>query len=302
MQAVLTLIDLYPAFLPVAIGLLGLLVGSFLNVVVHRLPLMLEREWQRFAEEAKSTGDSAASAQEAQETREAAFNLAVPGSHCPQCKHTLAAWENIPVVSYLLLKCRCRQCHTRISARYPLVEVTSAVLAVLVAREFGFTASLFGLMIFTWALLSASLIDFDHKLIPDDISLPLLWLGLVCTAANIGVPGVSLYDAVLGAAAGYLSLWTLYWAFLLLTGKHGLGYGDFKLLAALGAWLGWQSVLPILLLASLGGSIVGVGLIVIKGRSRSSAMPFGPFLAGAGFIMLVWGPSLTQTYARLLGV
>ena len=296
MQAVPVLIDTYPNLLPVITGLLGLLVGSFLNVVIHRLPIMMEREWQRFTQEEKAEGDDKAP------TLEAAFNLAVPGSHCPQCNHKLAAWENIPILSYLMLKRRCRQCQTRISARYPLVELTSALLAVLVAEEFGFTASLLGLLLFTWALLSASLIDFDHKLIPDDISLPLLWLGLLLTAVDIGVPGVTLYDSVLGAAIGYLSLWSLYWAFLLLTGKHGLGYGDFKLLAALGAWLGWQSLLPVLLLASLGGSFVGIVLIVTQGRSRSSAIPFGPFLAGAGFIMLVWGPRLTQTYANLLGV
>lgn len=326
MQAVLSIIDAYPLFLPIAMCLLGLLVGSFLNVVVHRLPIMLEREWQRFAEEADAAQQEAATAageptatgvptasQEtaapevpaapAETTASAkAFNLAVPGSHCPKCEHKLAAWENIPVISYLLLRRRCRACQTPISARYPLVEVAAAVLAIVVANEFGPTLSMLGLLVFTWALLTASLIDFDHKLIPDDISLPLMWMGLLLTAANMGVPSISLVDSVAGAAAGYLSLWCLYWVFLLATGKQGLGYGDFKLLAALGAWLGWQALLPVLLLASLGGSVVGIGLILIKGHSRSAAMPFGPFLASAGFIMLIWGPSLLQTYARLLGV
>lgn len=303
MQALLTLIHSYPASLPLAVGFLGLLVGSFLNVVVHRLPIMLEREWQRFADEADATQSEAASADsEAAVKVVETFNLALPSSHCPQCKHKLAAWENIPVVSFLVLKRRCRQCQAPISVRYPLVEVAASVLAFVVATEFGPTLSMLGLLIFTWALLSASLIDFDHKLIPDDISLPLLWLGLLLTAAGVGVPGVSLSDSVVGAAAGYLSLWSLYWVFLIATGKQGLGYGDFKLLAALGAWLGWQSLLPILLLASLGGSLVGIGLILLKGQSRSAAMPFGPFLAGAGFTMLIWGPELLQTYARLLGV
>ena len=202
------------------VALLGLLVGSFINVIVYRLPIMLERAWQ--------------SSELPNELPTEAFNLAVPRSHCPSCAQQLSAGENVPVVSFLFLRGRCRHCKSRISARYPLVEIAASVASILVAMTFGFTASTLAFLAFAWFLLALSLIDLDHHLLPDDLTLPLLWLGLLVSAFNLGLPGVSLFDAVIGAAAGYMTLWSLFWAFLLVTGKEGLGYGDFKLLAALG--------------------------------------------------------------------
>ena len=267
------------------VALLGLLVGSFINVVVYRLPIMLERAWQ--------------SSELPNELPTEAFNLAVPRSHCPSCAQQLSASENVPVVSFLFLRGRCRHCKSRISARYPLVEIAASVASILVAMTFGFTASTLAFLAFAWFLLALSLIDLDHHLLPDDLTLPLLWLGLLVSAFNLGLPGVSLFDAVIGAAAGYITLWSLFWAFLLGTGKEGLGYGDFKLLAALGAWLGWQAILPVLLLASLAGAAIGLILIVFGGRERSAPLPFGPFLAAAGFVMLIWGPQVLALYGTL---
>ncbi|MEJ6679862.1 MAG: prepilin peptidase [OM182 bacterium] len=267
------------------VALLGLLVGSFISVIVYRLPIMLERAWQ--------------SSELPNELPTEAFNLAVPRSHCPSCAQQLSASENVPVVSFLFLRGRCRHCKSRISARYPLVEIAASVASILVAMTFGFTASTLAFLAFAWFLLALSLIDLDHHLLPDDLTLPLLWLGLLVSAFNLGLPGVSLFDAVIGAAAGYITLWSLFWAFLLGTGKEGLGYGDFKLLAALGAWLGWQAILPVLLLASLAGAAIGLILIVFGGRERSAPLPFGPFLAAAGFVMLIWGPQVLALYGTL---
>ena len=267
------------------VALLGLLVGSFINVIVCRLPIMLERAWQ--------------SSELPNELPTEAFNLAVPRSHCPSCAQQLSASENVPVVSFLFLRGRCRHCKSRISARYPLVEIAASVASILVAMTFGFTASTLAFLAFAWFLLALSLIDLDHHLLPDDLTLPLLWLGLLVSAFNLGLPGVSLFDAVIGAAAGYITLWSLFWAFLLVTSKEGLGYGDFKLLAALGAWLGWQAILPVLLLASLAGAVIGLILIVFGGRERSAPLPFGPFLAAAGFVMLIWGPQVLALYGTL---
>ena len=267
------------------VALLGLLVGSFINVIVYRLPIMLERAWQ--------------SSELPNELPTEAFNLAVPRSHCPSCAQQLSVSENVPVVSFLFLRGRCRHCKSRISAHYPLVEIAASVASILVAMTFGFTASTLAFLAFAWFLLALSLIDLDHHLLPDDLTLPLLWLGLLVSAFNLGLPGVSLFDAVIGAAAGYITLWSLFWAFLLVTGKEGLGYGDFKLLAALGAWLGWQAILPVLLLASLAGAAIGLILIVFGGRERSAPLPFGPFLAAAGFVMLIWGPQVLALYGTL---
>jgi leader peptidase (prepilin peptidase)/N-methyltransferase len=267
------------------VALLGLLVGSFINVIVYRLPIMLERAWQ--SSEARN------------ELPTEAFNLAVPRSHCPSCAQQLSAVENVPVVSFLFLRGRCRHCKSRISARYPLVEIAASVASILVAMSFGFTASTLAFLVFAWFLLALSLIDLDHHLLPDDLTLPLLWFGLLVSAFNLGLPGVSLFDAVIGTAAGYMTLWSLFWAFLLVTGKEGLGYGDFKLLAALGAWLGWQAILPVLLLSSLAGAATGLILIVFGGRERSEPLPFGPFLAAAGFVMLIWGPQVLALYGTL---
>jgi len=277
----------YPTLLYGCAALLGLLIGSFINVVIYRLPIMLERTWQAQISESRSEPSS--------ET----FNLAVPRSRCPTCSAQLSALENVPVLSYLALRGRCRHCKSAIPRRYLLVELGASLISVLIVMTFGYTLSALAYLIFSWCLLTLSLIDLDHYLLPDDITLPLLWLGLLVSATGLGLPEVSLSDSVVGAAAGYLSLWSLFWAFLFATGKEGLGYGDFKLLAALGAWLGWQALLPILLLSSLTGAVIGLALIAFGGRERGAPLPFGPFLAVAGFSMLVWGPKIFSIYADL---
>lgn len=277
----------YPTLLYGCAALLGLLIGSFINVVIYRLPIMLERTWQAQISESRSEPSS--------ET----FNLAVPRSRCPTCSAQLSALENVPVLSYLALRGRCRHCKSAIPRRYLLVELGASLISVLIVMTFGYTLSALAYLIFSWCLLTLSLIDLDHYLLPDDITLPLLWLGLLVSATGLGLPDVSLSDSVVGAAAGYLSLWSLFWAFLFATGKEGLGYGDFKLLAALGAWLGWQALLPILLLSSLTGAVIGLALIAFGGRERGAPLPFGPFLAVAGFSMLVWGPKILAIYTDL---
>lgn len=277
----------YPTLLYGCAALLGLLIGSFINVVIYRLPIMLERTWQAQISESRSEPSS--------ET----FNLAVPRSRCPTCSAQLSALENVPVLSYLALRGRCRHCKSAIPRRYLLVELGASLISVLIVMTFGYTLSALAYLIFSWCLLTLSLIDLDHYLLPDDITLPLLWLGLLVSATGLGLPDVSLSDSVVGAAAGYLSLWSLFWAFLFATGKEGLGYGDFKLFAALGAWLGWQALLPILLLSSLTGAVIGLALIAFGGRERGAPLPFGPFLAVAGFSMLVWGPKILAIYADL---
>lgn len=277
----------YPTLLYGCAALLGLLIGSFINVVIYRLPIMLERTWQAQISESRS------------ELSSETFNLAVPRSRCPTCSAQLSALENVPVLSYLALRGRCRHCKSAIPRRYLLVELGASLISVLIVMTFGYTLSALAYLIFSWCLLTLSLIDLDHYLLPDDITLPLLWLGLLVSATGLGLPDVSLSDSVVGAAAGYLSLWSLFWAFLFATGKEGLGYGDFKLLAALGAWLGWQALLPILLLSSLTGAVIGLALIAFGGRERGAPLPFGPFLAVAGFSMLVWGPRILAIYTDL---
>lgn len=294
-MAILELLRQSPAFLTTVCVVLGLLVGSFLNVVVYRLPIMLQRDWRQQCCEFLELGDKAPPAEDPAASQWEKFNLAVPHSHCLHCNSPIKAWQNIPVISYLMLGGKCANCKQGISLRYPGVEFTNGVLSGLVAATFGFGWLTLALLLLTWGLVTLTLIDFDHQLLPDDITIPLLWLGLVVNALELGM-GVTLLDAVLGAIIGYLSLWSFYWAFKLLTGKEGMGYGDFKLLAALGAWMGWQSLLPIIILSSLVGAVVGVLMILLMGRDKSVPMPFGPYLAGAGFIMLIWGPQLTDFY------
>lgn len=269
-------------------ALLGLLVGSFLNVLVLRLPVMLERQWRREAREVLGLG----------QVSYPRFDLCLPASHCPACQHRIRPWENIPLLSYLLLRGRCSACRGRISLRYPLVELSCALVSWLVAWHFGVSEqALLGLLL-TWCLLALSLIDTDHQLLPDVLVLPTLWLGLVINAFGVFVP---LADALWGAVLGYLSLWSVYWVFRLITGKEGLGYGDFKLLALLGAWGGWQ-VLPLtLLLASLVGALVGVCLLKLKKASLQTTLPFGPYLAIAGWIAWLWGDEIHASYLQLLG-
>jgi len=268
---------------------LGLLVGSFLNVVIYRLPVMLQRDWQSQCQEFLNLDEA-----DCDETKKT-FNLLKPDSHCPHCNHKIRPWENIPVVSYLALGGKCSACKVAISPRYPIIEFVTGLLTALVAATFGATLLSLLLFVFTWTLITLTLIDYDHQLLPDNITLPLLWLGLLVNMFDLGLD-VSLADAVIGAMAGYTVLWTFYWLFKLLTGKEGMGYGDFKLLAALGAWLGWQNLLPIIIMSSLVGAIAGVSMMLLFKREKSAPMPFGPFLASAGFIMLVWGPQLTSIY------
>jgi len=268
-------------------GLLGLCVGSFLNVVIHRLPKMMEREWQ--AQCADLRGEEA--------TPEAPLSLAKPRSRCPACGHQITALENIPVLSYLLLKGKCSGCGTGISARYPIVEILTSLLSAYAAWHFGPTLQTVGALLLLWSLIALSAIDFDTQLLPDSITLPLLWLGL---AFNIATTYTDLNAAVIGAMAGYLSLWSVFWLFKLVTGKEGMGYGDFKLLAALGAWLGWSMLPAIILLSSVVGAVVGMSLIVAARHGRNVPIPFGPYLAAAGGIALFWGPQLTRSYLGLI--
>ena len=263
--------------------LFSLMIGSFLNVVIHRLPIMLEREWQ--AEYLSYFNP------ETQLQQEERYNLMVPRSACPHCGHAITAMENIPLLSWLWLKGRCRECQAPISARYPLVELLTALLSLVVAATFPPSWGLLAALLLTWVLVALTFIDLDKMLLPDQLTLPLLWGGLLFNLAGGFVP---LADAVIGAMAGYLVLWSLYWAFKLLTGKEGMGYGDFKLLAALGAWLGWQALPIVLLLSSLIGAIIGISLILLRNHHQGKPIPFGPYLAIAGWIALLWGDTITR--------
>jgi leader peptidase (prepilin peptidase)/N-methyltransferase len=257
-------------------GVLGLAVGSFLNVVIHRLPRMLQAQWKGQCAELEGRPIEQA----------ARYNLWIPPSQCPSCGTSLRVVHNIPVISYLALRGRCAFCGSPISARYPVVEASTALLFAWVAAHFGWSAAGAGALILTAFLLTLAAIDADTTLLPDDLTLPLVWIGLLI---NLRPTYAALPEAVIGAVAGYLCLWSVYWAFKLLTGKEGMGYGDFKLLAALGAWLGWKMLLPIILMASLVGAVVGIALIVLARRGREIPIPFGPYLAAAGFLALLYG-------------
>ncbi len=272
-----------PSLLVGAAFFLGLLVGSFLNVVVHRLPKMMEAEW--LAQCAELRGEAAPVA--------AHYNLMVPRSACPGCGHGITALENIPVLSWLALRGRCSACGTSISARYPLVELLTGLLSAAVAWKWGFSMQAAGALLLVWMLIALAFIDFDTTLLPDSLTLPLLWGGLLF---NMDGHFASLPDAVTGAAAGYLVLWSVYWLFKLATGKEGMGYGDFKLLAAIGAWLGWQLLPVTLLLSSVVGAVVGIAMIVFVQHDRRVPIPFGPYLAGGGLVALFFGADLTHTY------
>ena len=294
----------------------GLLVGSFLNVVIYRLPIMLERQWAEEAAQATAAADPAATERPARESpvgtpsagapapAPGRFNLVVPRSACPNCKAPITALQNIPVLSYLVLKGRCAGCGTRISARYPAIEALSGVLSAAVAWKFGFGWPALEGLVFTWFLIALTFIDVDHQLLPDDLTLPLLWLGLALslTVPLVGGPAAIPQDprsAIIGAMAGYLSLWSVYHLFKLLTGQEGMGYGDFKLFAAFGAWLGWKMLFPIILIAAAVGAVIGLVMIMVYGRDRRSHIPFGPFLAAAGWLMLMFGRELVTSYLSL---
>ena len=264
----------------------GLLVGSFLNVVIHRLPIMMERDWHTQCAELNQ--------QPAPEYDR--LNLVVPRSRCPKCKHQITALENIPVISYLFLRGKCSNCGTPISVRYPIIELFTGLISGYLAYRFGFGWELLALLLFTWTLIALSMIDFDTTLLPDSLTLPLLWLGLILSLQPLFV---SPKDAILGAVFGYLSLWSVYHAFKLVTGKEGMGYGDFKLLAAIGAWVGWQQLPLVILLSALVGAVVGIALIVITSRGKDVPIPFGPYLAAAGWIAVMWGEQITSSYLQL---
>lgn len=266
---------------------LGLLVGSFLNVVIHRLPKMMELDWR--GQCAELHGEQPVDSEP--------YNLLIPRSACPHCHHAISVWENIPVLSYLLLRGRCRGCGAAISPRYPIIEAASGILCGFAASHFGFGLTAVGAILLIWALLALTAIDLDTQLLPDDITLPLIWTGLLF---NLYGAFTTLHDAFLGAVLGYLALWSVYWLFKLVTGKEGMGYGDFKLLAALGAWLGWQMLTLMIILSSLVGAVVGITLIVAVKHGRDIPIPFGPYLAGGGLIALFWGQALTQNYLQLL--
>jgi leader peptidase (prepilin peptidase)/N-methyltransferase len=278
--------------------LFSLLVGSFLNVVIHRLPLMLDRQWREQA-------DEIAGKEPVDEANER-FNLVVPRSRCPSCGAAIKAHQNIPVLSYLLLRGRCAKCRTRISPRYPVVELVTALLSAAVAWRFGWHWQTLAGLAFTWALVALTVIDFDHQILPDVITLPLLWLGLLLSlawSAGLRPPApVDPRSAIIGAAAGYLSLWLVYWTFRLLTGKEGMGYGDFKLFGALGAWMGWQMLPMIILLSAFAGAVFGIAMIALRGRDKNVPMPFGPYLAAAGWIALMWGPQIVSGYLDVSGL
>ncbi len=285
--------ELVPAALFVIVALFGLIVGSFLNVVAYRLPIMMERDWRRqcrdLAAERSTVPAHAVHEQ---------FDLWWPRSACPGCGTRIAAYDNIPVLSYLLLRGSCRNCGARISARYPLIEAAAALVAIVVAAVLGPTWQMPLVLIVSWTLLALSVIDIDRYLLPDSLTLPLLWTGLLLSLVSIGgVPlTVDVRSSLIGAAAGYMSLWSVYQLFKLLTGKEGMGYGDFKLLAALGAWLGWQQLPLVIVLSAGAGSVIGGLLLLLRGKSRRPEIPFGPYLAAAGWVALLWGERLTGFY------
>jgi leader peptidase (prepilin peptidase)/N-methyltransferase len=286
-----------------SVFLLGLMIGSFLNVVIYRLPIMLDREWRTQAAELTDTAAPSASSPPPPPDR---FTLATPRSACPACKAPITAAQNIPVISWLVLRGRCASCQLPISKRYPLVELATGLLSAWVAWHFGFGAAAACALLVTWTLIALTGIDLDHQLLPDSITLPLLWAGLLAAVLIGPRPGAALpvspRDAIIGAAAGYLSLWLVFHAFRLVTGKEGMGYGDFKLFAALGAWLGWKLLPLVILLSAATGAVLGILMIVLRGRDRAAPMPFGPYLAAAGWLAMLYGDTLVDGYLRISGL
>jgi leader peptidase (prepilin peptidase) / N-methyltransferase len=288
-----------------SVFILGLVVGSFLNVVIYRLPIMLDREWRLQAADLLQP-TSASVPTSATPTAPERFTLSTPRSACPSCKAPIKAWQNVPVISWLLLRGHCASCKTKISARYPVVELATGILSAWVAWHFGFTAAAGCALVVTWVLIALTGIDIDHQLLPDNLTLPLMWAGLLAAAVTGPTPGVALpvsvTEAVTGAAAGYGSLWLVFHAFKLVTGKQGMGYGDFKLFAALGAWLGWKLLPLVIILSAATGAVLGILMIAFRGRDRSAPMPFGPYLAAAGWIAMMYGDSLLNGYLRISGL
>lgn len=289
--------DSAPFFISLS-GLLGLLVGSFLNVVIHRLPKMMEREWREQCAELNEHTSDKPPKDSGKAALASPYNLQTPRSACPNCGHQISALENIPVLSYLALRGKCSKCGSAISMRYPIVELVSGILSAYAAWHFGFGLAAVAAIVFIWALIALTFIDFDTQLLPDDITLPLLWLGIIFNLFNTFT---TLSNSIIGAIAGYLVLWSVYWLFKLVTGKEGMGYGDFKLLAAIGAWLGWSLLPLVIMLSSVVGAVVGITLIIAARHGRNIPIPFGPYLAGGALIALFWGEQITQSYLRLLG-
>ena len=282
-----------PTFFISLIGIIGLIVGSFLNVVIYRLPLMMQRAWQKECQEYLQIESSNST------ELPSPFNLALPLSHCPACNAAIKPYQNIPVLSYIFLKGRCANCKTSISLRYPAVEGLTALTSIIVALHFGATTATFLALILTWALITLSFIDIDHQLLPDNITQPILWLGLFVSLFGIFTETDA---SIIGTIAGYLSLWLVYHVFKLITGKEGMGYGDFKLLALLGAWLGWHYLPLIILLSSLVGAVLGFSMIIYAKQDHNTPIPFGPYLATAGWLALLWGDSLNQFYFSAFGL
>jgi leader peptidase (prepilin peptidase)/N-methyltransferase len=291
MQTSIELMAGSPAFFITFVFIISLLVGSFLNVVIYRLPIMMERGWKTEIDEYLASVNEKTILTDS--ANQAPFNLVKPDSTCPNCQHKIRAWENIPLVSWLMLRGKCSQCKNPISVRYPLVELATGLLSALVAWHFGFGFAACAAVVATWLLIAMTFIDLDTMLLPDQLTLSLLWIGLLISIKN---PFVSSQDALIGAAVGYLSLWSLYWVFKLLTGKEGMGYGDFKLLAALGAWVGWQHLPVVILLSSFVGAIVGVTLLTVQGKDKSQPIPFGPYLAAAGWLTMLYGDWIVDQY------
>ncbi len=271
-------------------SVLGLVVGSFLNVVIHRIPIMMQKEWRNDCCELLEIDNT---------TESKVYNLLKPDSHCPSCKTAIKPWQNIPLVSWLLLRGKCANCKNPISPRYPLVELATGILSAVIAYYFGLTWTGIAALLLTWALIALTMIDVDHQLLPDSMTLPLLWLGIICNSFGLFT---DLESAVYGAIFGYLALWSVFWLFKLLTGKEGMGYGDFKLLAALGAWMGWQSLPLIIILSSVVGAVIGIAGMIIMGRDKNIPIPFGPYLAIAGWIALLWGEQITSAYLQYSGL
>jgi leader peptidase (prepilin peptidase)/N-methyltransferase len=298
------LFSVAPWLWPVVVFAFSLLIGSFLNVVIHRVPIMLEREWRSQAEQIVAqpvTGEMPPALATSAPTER--YNLLVPRSACPGCGVMITASQNIPVISWLFLRGRCARCSAKISPRYPIVELCTAILSAMVAWKFGVTWYTGAALVLTWTLVALTVIDIDHQLLPDNMTLPLMWIGLLLSlySSDSGLP-VDTKSSIIGAAAGYLSLWSVFHLFKLLTGKEGMGYGDFKLFAAFGAWFGWKMLPLIILLSAFTGAVVGIALIVIRGRDRNIPIPFGPYLAAAGWIALMWGDKLVESYLRVSGL
>ncbi len=290
-MSLLEIFSSYPELFIVSIGLLGLIIGSFLNVVIYRLPIMMEKSWRSECQEFLEIKNDHDAAEK--------FNLSVPASSCPNCNQAIRAYQNIPVISYLFLGGRCANCKHPISIRYPLVELLTGLCSAVIAWHFGVTIDTLFALLLTWSLIALSGIDIDHQLLPDSITLPILWLGLFLSLFEIFTDS---HSSIIGAVSGYLFLWIIYQLFKITTGKEGMGYGDFKLLALLGAWMGWQYTLTVILLSSLVGAVVGISMIVLVKHDRNIPIPFGPYLAAAGWITFIWGDPINQLYLNLAGI